>query len=229
MNQPQVTKPNAVSGKRRPIGSHRAKANKQALMLEAAVNMFMQHGYNVARMDGIGDAAGVSYATLYKYFPKKEVLFEAAVEHLTTQLFDDWKAKQPPFDLEEGLRFMANNYIELVSEPRLVSLVRMVIAQINVFPHLGPKLLIEVRSRFIAVTETWMQMQVERGALRKIDVRYARTEFIAVLAEAFLWPQLFLIQALPTGNEAEVIIEKSVKQFLAHYAVEKYKIPTNGG
>lgn len=46
-------------------------------ILEAASEVFSQHGLRAARMEAIAKAAGVAKATLYSRYPDKEALFRA--------------------------------------------------------------------------------------------------------------------------------------------------------
>jgi len=59
----------------------RGKA-KRRLVYEAAVRGFAQNGFDQARIEDVVAAAGVSWGTFFRYFPRKEdVLLEMGVEH----------------------------------------------------------------------------------------------------------------------------------------------------
>ena len=55
------------------------KADKEELILQGALQVFMTQGYTAASMDRIAAAAGVSKSTLYSYFRDKEGLFVQAL------------------------------------------------------------------------------------------------------------------------------------------------------
>jgi AcrR family transcriptional regulator len=55
------------------------KAEVRARILEAALEVFAKHGYAGATMTAIAERAGVGAASLYRYYPAKEELFEAAI------------------------------------------------------------------------------------------------------------------------------------------------------
>lgn len=57
-----------------------AKNVKQAMIIDAALEVFRERGYANARMADIARRAGVSYGLVYHYFGSKEVLFEIIVE-----------------------------------------------------------------------------------------------------------------------------------------------------
>jgi AcrR family transcriptional regulator len=50
-------------------------AERRALIVDAALREFAEHGYEGASMGRIGKAAGVSRSVLYDYFPSKRALF----------------------------------------------------------------------------------------------------------------------------------------------------------
>ena len=52
---------------------------KRAAILEAAMALFPERGYEGVSMDAIAQQAGVSKLTVYNHFADKEALFAAAV------------------------------------------------------------------------------------------------------------------------------------------------------
>ncbi|MDR0577879.1 MAG: TetR/AcrR family transcriptional regulator, partial [Candidatus Accumulibacter sp.] len=59
----------------------RERNDKELAVLEAAISVFLAHGFSAATTDMIQREAGVSKATMYACFPNKEALFAAAIEH----------------------------------------------------------------------------------------------------------------------------------------------------
>lgn len=53
---------------------------RQANIMSAATDVFIEHGYEHTTMKHVMDAAGVSRGGLYQYFSNKEDLFEAILE-----------------------------------------------------------------------------------------------------------------------------------------------------
>jgi AcrR family transcriptional regulator len=68
----------------------RKKAATRLAIHEAGMRLFDEHGFGGTTVDGIADAAGVSRATVFTYFPtKEEIVFgdaAAAVEGLAARL-----------------------------------------------------------------------------------------------------------------------------------------------
>jgi TetR/AcrR family transcriptional regulator len=64
----------------------RIQARNRATILEAALEVFSQHGFRGATLDQIAAAAGLSKPNVLYYYPSKEAIHVA----LLTDLMDDW-------------------------------------------------------------------------------------------------------------------------------------------
>ena len=97
--------------------TRRSSAEVRHLVLESARDLFAAEGYGGATTQRIADRAGVSETVLFRHFPTKERLFEAAV----LEPFDDFVsgyaiswADGPPAD--EPMEVMMRRYAEEVFE-----------------------------------------------------------------------------------------------------------------
>ena len=75
--------------------------DRRARYLEAAWELFTEHGYNGVSMSRIVQATGGSKETLYRYFDSKEALFAALIDDLQTTLAS---APSPPAPPTSGSR-----------------------------------------------------------------------------------------------------------------------------
>ena len=64
----------------------RIQARNRAAILEAALEVFSQHGFRGATLDQIAAAAGLSKPNVLYYYPSKEAIHVA----LLSDLMDDW-------------------------------------------------------------------------------------------------------------------------------------------
>jgi AcrR family transcriptional regulator len=78
----------------RPRGRPRSEKAKKAI-LSAAVDLLLEQGLHTMSMDDLAQRAGVSKATIYRWWPSKEVL---ALEALTTE----WAAPSSRADRDTG-------------------------------------------------------------------------------------------------------------------------------
>lgn len=198
----------------------RVSAEKRSTILEVAIEMFLENGYESSRMDAIGDRAGVSYATLYKHFPSKDLLFIEAVDHLIHQLFSRWREHVMPSDVEAGLYAIGQALYELVSDARLVATMRMVIAQVRNLPDVGRRFQ-QAKHLFSDVTDNWISKRVEEGVLSIDNVQLARTEFIGMLSEAFFYPRLTVVDYSISDAQVTEVLDSAVSTFIARYRLPK--------
>lgn len=194
----------------------RISSEKRRAILNVSIEAFLANGYQATRMDSIGDRAGVSYATLYKHFPSKEELFLATVDHVSSRIFERWKALEVPSSLRSGLEAIARNYHTAVSDPDLVSMLRMIIAQVHALPAAGERYLKD-RAMFSDITDEWLRVRVRENRLKIADVSQARSEFIGMLSEAFLMPRLLIPGYESTPGIAKKHIVSIVDTFLSRY------------
>ena len=103
----------AVASKtNRPVGrppDAELQERRRAEILDAATHVFSKHGFAAADVQEIADKIGVGKGTVYRYFPSKEELFLAAVDHGMRQLKNAVDATvacvEPPLArIAEGIR-----------------------------------------------------------------------------------------------------------------------------
>lgn len=75
-----------VTNSRLPRFSRESRSQN---IVDVAMQLFARDGYGQTSMSSIAAALGGSKATLYKYFPSKEVLFETAMVQCCEELFAD--------------------------------------------------------------------------------------------------------------------------------------------
>ncbi len=76
----------------------RIQEKNSATILEAALNVFSQHGFRGATLDQIADGAGLSKPNLLYYFPSKEAVHKALLDRLLQTWLDPLRALNPAGD-----------------------------------------------------------------------------------------------------------------------------------
>lgn len=191
---------------------------KKSLILDAAIETFLHQGYQASRIDAIGDQAGVSYATLYKHFPSKEALFEAAVDHLFHRLYQQWKEWPVPEAVEAGLISIGTNYCKLVANPVFIKTIRMLIGEVHNFPAMGRRLM-DAKGQFTNLTDSWLRKKAASGELSIADVPRARSEFIGMFSDMAFMPRLLLLDYTLSATQTRRLVASATQTFLARYRV----------
>ena len=114
---------------------------KRRAILNAARAVFISGGYRGASMDEVAGLAEVSKVTVYKHFSDKRSLFTAVItsaideaEQSTHALVDRLGQSN---DLAQDLRTFARQHIVEVTQPHLIKMRRMIIAEAGRFPELA--------------------------------------------------------------------------------------------
>jgi TetR/AcrR family transcriptional regulator, mexJK operon transcriptional repressor len=170
----------AVAPDASPEGPRRSTRKRQAIV-DAATDAFLRGGYAGTSMDEIAAQASVSKQTVYKHFADKDRLFCDVVRQMVSEVSDPvhdevFKLRDSG-DLEADLRDVARRQLELVLQPRLMQLRRLVIAEAPRFPELGRVFYDQGPARTIAALAEVFEGLAARDLLRFEDAHVAATQF----------------------------------------------------
>ena len=126
----------AVIDTDQPVVADRS-ARKREAILDGARQLFLEKGYAGTSMDEVAALAEVSKVTIYRHFSDKHSLFVAVV----AEAIDDAKAGSQTLvdqlgtsiDVEGDLRDFARWHVALVTQPHLIQMRRMIIAEAHRF------------------------------------------------------------------------------------------------
>ncbi len=113
---------------------------KTEMILDGAMQEFLENGYAAARIDKIAVAAGVSKATIYRRYPDKESLFTALMQQLACkkELFNSAQIQSAQGDPVSLLRSFANRMLEhIADDPQALTFFRIIIGESGRFPELA--------------------------------------------------------------------------------------------
>lgn len=69
----------SMSTRNRPMGSHEVERGNHSHVLDAALQLFLEHGFRRTTMDDVARRAGIGRATVYRAFSDKNSLMQAVV------------------------------------------------------------------------------------------------------------------------------------------------------
>ena len=184
--------------------------------------MFLGKGYGAATMDEVAALAAVSKQTIYKHFADKPRLFSsivtgdiAATEALTHAMV---AALADSEDVEADLRAFARRHIAEVTQPQLIRLRRIIIAEAERFPELARSWYASGPERAHATLADQFRALTRRGRLRADDPLLAAQHFNWLVLSIPLNAAMFLgDDAAFTSGELEHYADEGVRVFLAAY------------
>lgn len=143
--------------------SERTKSEaKTAAILEGARQEFLKNGYAATSMDKVAKTAGVSKATVYSHFGDKENLFNAVMQDLVKDKFQQVMGLEEPQSLEQDpkivLSTMATKMLENAKGDRSFhDFMRIVIGESGRFPELAKAYVNNVAKPTIEILTKYFQ------------------------------------------------------------------------
>ncbi|MCY7340799.1 MAG: TetR/AcrR family transcriptional regulator [Pseudonocardia sp.] len=201
---------------------------KQRAILDAALGLFLRHGYLGTSMDDVAAAAKVSKQTVYKHFGDKRRMFvelltgcmagaDATVAALAEAVPDSQ-------DLETDLRAFARAYLAAVMAPHLIRLRRVVIGEAERFPELAAAWYTSGPAQAYTTFAHWFETLDQRGLLRADDPVLAAQHFnwliLSIpLNEAMARP---IDDSSLAEGDLDRYADEGVRVFLAAYGAPRH-------
>ncbi|MEU9010164.1 helix-turn-helix domain-containing protein [Streptomyces sp. NPDC048479] len=104
----------------------RKKAQTRRSLADAALQLFLDRGYDQVGVKDVADAADVSVTTLFKHFPSKEALVFDQDDDLEAALVAAVRERAPGQSIPQALREQVLLMQASVADPRSAAFMRMV-------------------------------------------------------------------------------------------------------
>lgn len=194
------------------------RGRKYDQVLEGARAVFMADGFEVANMDEIARVAGVSKATLYKYFTDKRQLFTQVAtlecQRQAATALDRIDRAAPP---REVLGQTGRHFLSFITSKFGQQIFRICVAESDRFPELGRRFFESGPAVMRAEMAAYFAQACARGELRIDDYVMAADQF-GELCKADLWMRLmFGVIREATPQDIDRVVDNAVETFLARY------------
>jgi AcrR family transcriptional regulator len=146
----------------------RAEAQRRlGNMLETAMRLFLERGYEAVSVEEIAKQAGVAKRFIYARYEDKSEVFGAAIEHTFMGKFEgvlrgfepSWRG--PEVDLYE----LGQKLLEIALQPESVALHRLFISSAPLFPALARRFVERNRERALREVEHVFKFYADRGEI----------------------------------------------------------------
>ena len=200
-----------------------SSARKREAVLDAAAHVFLRDGFSDASMDEVSRRSGVSKQTVYSHFGSKDALFAAVVTRATAAAADAVAVLEPDppgrAELAAHLELWARSQLDVVLDPPLLALRRLVIAEAVRFPALARAFWDGGPGRSMATMAERLGRLAERGLLVLDDpATAARTLNWLVMAEPLNAVMMLGDGAIPDPAARTAGVREAVRVFLAAHA-----------
>lgn len=187
---------------RRPRGRPRSEAARQAI-LAAAGELMLSGGLGTATMDAIAARAGVSKATIYKWWPSRgAVALDGFLDQVAGTL-----AIPEGMTAQEALTWQLDALVRLFADTAAGPLMRALVAQAQTDPDIARSL----RERWLAPRRA-VSLDVLRQGMARGEIR-ADIDAEAVLDQLFapVYQRLFFAHAPHRDDLAQTLVAQLMR------------------
>ena len=108
-----------------------SREERKEQILESALNVFIEKGYNGSTTVDIAKAADISEVTLFRYFDSKKQIFMDAIEPILITSLKESLEESKDLEPMKKLEYILNNRIKFISEHNEVIKLILMESQIN--------------------------------------------------------------------------------------------------
>lgn len=198
-----------------PVERRRDTSAKRKSILEAAMRVFIDDGYENATMDRIAEVAVASKRTVYNHFSCKEELLRAVIERFEDAMRALKSIQYDPHrTVEEQLAEFVDAEVSVVNDPTWLGLIHVLLSVFKRYPEVVKRSM----SKY-AVSESglssWMRAAMADRKLEAGDHATASRLFSSMLGGAITWPAVY--QGASFQAPSPELKREIVRTFLARY------------
>lgn len=175
-----------------PLDQCRWKRRKEARpdeILDAALELFTEKGFNATRMVDIAKKANVSKGTLYLYFKSKEIIFQELVRTMITPMVEEAEHLVEQFDgtASQLLEHMILDWWNNICHSTASSIPKLIISEAGTFPEMAQYYVDTVVKRARGLFEHIIQQGIDQNEFKDCDPKAATRLLMAPLLQANIW------------------------------------------
>lgn len=176
----------------RPTSRDVSATARRNAILEAALDVFGEHGYAGARLEDVAARAGVAKGTIYLHFSDKRTLFIELVRSAAAPIFEKiGELSRLDAPLETTLRQLFALFRQNVMGSRRKEVFQLMISEGARFPDLAEFYHREVISQTLPKIQGLLERAHARGELRNAALPRHPQLLIAPLVMSLIWDALF--------------------------------------
>ncbi|MBZ4659980.1 MAG: Transcriptional regulator, TetR family [Desulfacinum sp.] len=173
-----------------PPRSRLSAEERRRKILEAAIRLFSQKGFQGTTVRDLARQAGVSEAMLYQHFPSKEALYHAILERKVEEMRSAWDLDWGTLgDVPTVLRRVVRSFLQRhASDPAFV---RIVLFSALEGHELARDFVRGPRARFLELLSSYLKKGMNEGTVRDLDGDVAARLLIGMAHYVVLLREVF--------------------------------------
>jgi AcrR family transcriptional regulator len=194
----------------------RSDDETRQIIYEAARHEFAANGFAATSTEKVARRAGVSTKTLYRLIPSKAELFEGMVSERLDRFLADVNLRTAARhdDIEQALTAALLACTDLVLDPEVVGLQRIVLQEAGSFSGLAAAYYQNGILRTATALASWLKRQVAQGLIALDDPTEAAGMLIGMVASAPQRATVYGGLPLPSRAEIERRVRRCARLFL---------------
>ncbi len=198
------------------------RQGRRDTIIIVATRHFLEHGYSGTSMSAIAATLGGSKGTLWNYFPSKEELFTAVIDHASSVFCEQLsKILDPRGDLASILYNCGLSLLEKVTSPSAIALYRLVVAEAGRFPEVGQIFYERVLKRTIMLVADFLDVAMKRGQLREAPPIETAHTFTQLCVSHFQQQLLLGMTTNLSESDLQQETTRAVSLFLLTFAPDE--------
>lgn len=195
----------------------KTEAKRQAIV-DIAANVFGEMGFERASMSEICRRVGGSKATIYNYFPSKELLFFEVMHQANQSQFITIHdmLNQSADDVGEALRRFGEALLPFIYSPGIMALRRLAVTS-SVSAELGRTCFELGPKRSMDEISEFLRSAIERGQMRPCDPAVATYHLRGLLESELVDSLIFRFEESISPERVSVVVGRAIAVFMAAY------------
>ena len=193
----------------------RRKDARPEELVAAALEVFVERGYEGTTLADVARRAGVTKGTIYLYFENKEALFKAVVRDTIVPVIAQGEALARSFtgSARDLLEQLVREYWRLVGETALAGIPKLMMAEAATFPELTRFYYDEVVVRGQRLMAGVIERGVKNGEFRPVNVMLAAKLAMSPLMHATVVRRAFA-SCMPEGFNVQAYLDTHIDLYL---------------
>ncbi|PKR53160.1 TetR/AcrR family transcriptional regulator [Thalassospira marina] len=199
----------------------RTEKRREAI-IEAARELFCEHGLSGTTLEMIIAEAGGSRRTIYELFGNKDGVFEAVIRNCTgrvTKIMRDLPISEKP--LRETLIDFGENLMTVLTQSDTLRYMRMFLGEVPRFPHLGRVFYESGLMTGRRLLKEYFEQQIKLGRFPNHDPEQAARFLVSLIKSDYDIRQLSFVGWEPRTGDLNEHVTLAVDMFLAGYGLGK--------
>lgn len=188
-------------------------------LTEAAFALFAERGFAATRLEDVAARAGVSKATIYRYFDNKDALFEAVVRSAIVPRFAEAEVLVEAYEGSSAdlLRTFFKVVRTALAGP-LPALLKMIVSESATFPQLATLWSDLAVTRVMALVRRIVERGIERKEFRDVDLEVIAPVIAGPVVLLGLWKQTFAHTCMQFDRER--VLDQHIEVLLRGLAID---------